>query len=176
RAEQGEDGVAAELLERAAVTLELGAHTRVIRRDERLHVLGIEALGARRRADEVDEDRGDHLALLAGGGRGRYLRQRGTTGEAELRLVGVLGSALGAERHAESVRPGRGAVLGCCQRDLEALARADRRPAMLHRLCLDERAPDPGTSSKTAPAAASERPTGKSGGDRYRETRSQSVA
>src|SRR5207237_4182564 len=111
RAEQGEDGVAAELLERAAVTLEVGAHTRVTRRDERLHVLGIEALGARRRADEVDEDRGDHLALLAGGGRRRYLRERGTTGEAELRLVGVLGSALGAERHAESVRPGRGGVL-----------------------------------------------------------------
>ena len=37
--------------------LELGAHTRVVGRDERLHVLRVELLGARGRADEVDEDR-----------------------------------------------------------------------------------------------------------------------
>ena len=67
RAEQREDGVAAELLERAAVGLELAADARVVRRDERLHVLRVELLGARRRADEVDEDRRDDLALLARG-------------------------------------------------------------------------------------------------------------
>ena len=46
RPEQGEDGVAAELLEGASVALELAAHLRVIRRHERLHVLRIEVLGA----------------------------------------------------------------------------------------------------------------------------------
>ena len=65
RAEQREDGVAAELLEGAAVGLELAADACVVRSHERLHVLGVEILGASGRADEVDEDRGDDLSLLA---------------------------------------------------------------------------------------------------------------
>ena len=70
RAEQREDGVAAELLEGAAVGLELTADACVVRSHERLHVLGVEILGASGRADEVDEDRGDDLSLLAGRRRG----------------------------------------------------------------------------------------------------------
>src|SRR4029078_2645236 len=70
RAEQREDGVAAELLERAAVGLELTAHACVVGSHQRLHVLGIEILGASGRLDQVDEDRRDDFSLLAGRRRG----------------------------------------------------------------------------------------------------------
>jgi hypothetical protein len=47
------------------VPLELGADARVVRREERLHVLGIEGLGARGEADEVTEDHRDDFPLAA---------------------------------------------------------------------------------------------------------------
>ena len=47
RAEHGHDRVADELLDRAAVSLELLAHAREIRREQGAHVLGIELLGSR---------------------------------------------------------------------------------------------------------------------------------
>src|SRR5207253_8586629 len=72
------DGVAAEFLERAAVGLELTADACVVRSHERLHVLGIEIFGAGRRSDEVDEDRGDDLALLAGSHRSRRRDRKST--------------------------------------------------------------------------------------------------
>ena len=65
RAEERQNGIAAELLEGAAVPLELAADARVVGRHERSHVFGIEILRACGRADEVDEDRGDDLAFLA---------------------------------------------------------------------------------------------------------------
>ena len=96
-AEQREDGVAAELLEGAAVGLELTADACVVRGHERLHVLGIEILGASGRPDEVDEDRGDDLALLAG----RRCGGKGSPAEAaKSELVGVLLAAAGADLHA----------------------------------------------------------------------------
>src|SRR5262249_20401290 len=66
RAEQREDGVAAELLEGAAVGLELTADACVVRSHERPHVLGIEILGTSGGPDEVDKDPCDGLAFLAG--------------------------------------------------------------------------------------------------------------
>jgi hypothetical protein len=94
RAEQREDGVAAELLERAAVGLELTADACVVRSHERLHVLGIEILGASGRSDEVDEDRGDDLALLAGR---RCGGKRAPAEAAKPELCGILFAARGAD-------------------------------------------------------------------------------
>src|SRR5439155_11784474 len=103
--EQSEDRVTAELLEGAAVGLELAAYACVVGSHERFHVLGIEILGASGRSDEVDEDGGDDLALLAGSSRsGRRRSDRGSAGEAEPRLGYVLGSTGGAKRHAKSLR------------------------------------------------------------------------
>ncbi len=104
RPEQGQDRIAAELLEGPAVPLELGPHARVVRSDERLDVLGIELLGARGRTDEVDEDRGDHLALLARLRGWRRIGQRVPATEAKARLFRILGPAYAANPHVSSVR------------------------------------------------------------------------
>ena len=104
RPEQRQDRVAAELLERAAVPFELCPHTGVVGRNERPHVLGVELLGARGRADEVDEDRRDDLSLLARRNRRRHLGERSPARRAETCLYRVLGAALGAEGHGRSVR------------------------------------------------------------------------
>ena len=63
----GDDRVADELLDGAAVALERPAQRLVVAAQERPDVLGVELLRARRRADEVDEDRRDDLPLLARG-------------------------------------------------------------------------------------------------------------
>ncbi len=55
RAEERHDSVADELLYRATEALELGAKAAVVGREQRTHVLGIEPLGSRREADEIDE-------------------------------------------------------------------------------------------------------------------------
>ena len=74
--------------------LELAADACVVRSHERLHVLHVELLRASRRADEVDEDRGDDLSLLAGGRRGG----KGTPAEAaKAELCGILFAARGAD-------------------------------------------------------------------------------
>ena len=65
RAEHADDGVADELLDRSPVALELVAEPLVIGREDRAHVLGVEALCARRRADEIGEHDRDDLPLLA---------------------------------------------------------------------------------------------------------------
>ena len=65
RAEERHDRVADELLDRAAEALELRAQALVVRAEQRLDVLGIELLGARREADEVAEDDGDDFTLAA---------------------------------------------------------------------------------------------------------------
>ena len=66
--EQRHDRVADELLDRTAVALELGTQASVIRAEERLHVLRVHSLRARREADEVAEEDRDDLALSAGHG------------------------------------------------------------------------------------------------------------
>ena len=62
-AEERHHRVADELLDRAAVALELGAHALVVGAEYRLDVLGIERLGLRREPDEVAEDDRDDLPL-----------------------------------------------------------------------------------------------------------------
>ena len=65
RAEQRHHRVADELLDGAAMALELGADALVVRAEERLDVLGIHRLGPGGEADEVAEDDRDDLALAA---------------------------------------------------------------------------------------------------------------
>jgi RecJ-like exonuclease len=63
--EQGHDRIPDELLDRAAVALELGPDALVVRPQDRLHVLRIECLGLRGEPDEVAEHDRDDLALAA---------------------------------------------------------------------------------------------------------------
>ena len=56
RAEHRHDGVADELLDRAAEALELRADARVVRLEQPPHVLGVHRLRPRREADEVAEE------------------------------------------------------------------------------------------------------------------------
>jgi len=70
RAEDGHHRVANELLDRPTEALELRAQARVVGLQQPPYVLGVHALGAAREADEVAEEAGDNLALLA-------LRRRG---------------------------------------------------------------------------------------------------
>ena len=65
RAVDGDDRVADELLHRPAVALEVPPERLVVAAQQRAHVLRVELLGARGRADEVDEDRRHDLPLLA---------------------------------------------------------------------------------------------------------------
>ncbi len=65
RAEQRHHRVADELLDRPAAPLELGAQTRVVGLEDRAHVLRIHLLGPRGEPDEVGEEDGHDLALLA---------------------------------------------------------------------------------------------------------------
>ena len=91
-AEDRHHGVADELLHDAAERLELVPHRGVVRSKDRAHVLRIELLGARREADEVDEDDADDPPLLAVR---RLLDERGSAGEAKTRNRRVfLGAAL----------------------------------------------------------------------------------
>ena len=68
-AEDADHGIADELLDDAAVGLDLGAGHREVRGQHPVDVLGIGGLRGRGEADEVAEQRGDDLALL--GDRGR---------------------------------------------------------------------------------------------------------
>ena len=63
RAEDRHHRVADELLDGAAVALELLAHVRVVAAELGRDVLGVELLGPRREADQVGEQDGDDLAL-----------------------------------------------------------------------------------------------------------------
>jgi hypothetical protein len=109
RAEDRDDRVADELLDRAAAAFELVARALVVDAEQRADVLGVALLGACRRADEVGEDDADDLPLLAP--RGRADRsERGAALGAELRRVRVRGAAGGTGPHwSESMR-GRGGV------------------------------------------------------------------
>src|SRR5204862_5982860 len=87
-AEEGDNGVADELLHRPAVPLELVPQPSVVRREHRPDVLRIELLRARGEAHQVGEQDGDDLALLA---RRRTRRtKRSPTGPAELEAGRIL--------------------------------------------------------------------------------------
>ena len=81
RAEERQNGIAAELLEGAAVPLELAADARVVGGYE-ISTSSGSRFSSCGRADEVDEDRGDDLAFLArrrcGGEDSRRSRKAGT--------------------------------------------------------------------------------------------------
>ena len=73
-AEDGHHRVADELLDRPAVSLDLVALRRVVGRKRRANVLGIESLRSSGEADEIREEDGHDLSLLARrlrGGKGR---------------------------------------------------------------------------------------------------------
>ena len=97
RAEQRHHRVADELLDRPAASLELGAQARVVRLEHGAHVLGVELLGPRGEADEVGEEDGHDLALLAG--RLGRLPQTRAAARAEARAVRVLVAAAGTGEH-----------------------------------------------------------------------------
>ena len=61
--EEGHHRIADELLDRAAVSLELRADAFVVRPQKRLHVLRIHRLGTGREPHEIAEDDGDDLAF-----------------------------------------------------------------------------------------------------------------
>ena len=108
QAEDGHDGVADELLDDSAVLLELGAHGVEVPSHHLAQGLGVETLAHARRALEVGEDDRHDLSHLLW--RRRDL-ERGAAGEAELRDLGVLGTALAADGHRPSL-PRRGNPCG----------------------------------------------------------------
>ena len=87
RAEHRDDGVADELLDGAAVPLELAPERLVVAAQQRTDILGVEALGARGGADEIDEDSRHDLPLLA---RPRLGRERRAAAVAEPGVVRIL--------------------------------------------------------------------------------------
>jgi hypothetical protein len=65
RPEDRHHGVADELLDGSAATLELGAESIVVGPQDCLDVLGVQRFGARREADEVGEQDAHDLPLSA---------------------------------------------------------------------------------------------------------------
>jgi hypothetical protein len=74
-AEERRDGLADELLDPAAQTLELGANAAVVGSEERADVLRVELLSGRREIDELGREDADDLSLLS---RRRRVRRRRT--------------------------------------------------------------------------------------------------
>src|SRR5204863_2872787 len=102
RAEDGHHRIADDLLDRAAVPLELVAQAGMIERKQPAHVLWIELLCLRGESNEVDEDDGDDLSFLAEGT--LVGLQRACAGVAEASTLGVLLAAARAHHHRQSVR------------------------------------------------------------------------
>ena len=95
-AEDGDHGVADELLDRAPVVLDDIARHSVVTAQQGVDVLRVGVLAERRRSDQVAEQGGHDLALLGVGGGGG---ERGAALAAELEAVGKLGVAGGAGQH-----------------------------------------------------------------------------
>ena len=68
RPEQTDDGIADELLDRAADELQLAPGPRVVEGEPRAHILGVGIVCSRRRADEVGVENRHDLAFLDGNG------------------------------------------------------------------------------------------------------------
>ena len=99
--EDGHHGVADELLDHAAVPLQLGPHRVEVARHHLPERLRVERLAEGRRALQVGEhDRHDLAVLLRRAG----VCERGATGEAELRNRRVLDAAGSARLHDPSLR------------------------------------------------------------------------
>jgi hypothetical protein len=97
-AERGHDRVPDELLDGAALRLDLDAHGCEERSHDLLEPLRVKPLAEGRRAGDVREQHRDDLQLL--GGRGGQLHDRCAAAVAEAGLIGVLASAARADRHA----------------------------------------------------------------------------
>jgi hypothetical protein len=104
RAEDGHDGIADELLDRAAVTLEFGAKSCVIGGERCAHVLRVPSLGLRGRADEVGEQNRHDLALFEQDTDGRG--QRGSATRTESRSLRAFPPARLAHDHIHGYRLG----------------------------------------------------------------------
>ena len=102
RPEEGHDRIADELLDRAPAPLELGADAVVIRAEDGAHLLGIELLRLRSEADEVAEEDGDDLALLAR--RERLGAESRPAHPAQAEALRVLLAAARAGDHGQRVR------------------------------------------------------------------------
>ncbi len=98
-AEHRHDGIADELLDRAAISLYALARARVVRGEARLNLLRVGRLGRRREPDEVAEEHGDDLPLPGSSG-GGSLRKRSAAVRAERKLAREILAACGARRHA----------------------------------------------------------------------------
>ena len=94
--EDTHDGVANELLHRAAESLELRADALVVRRQDVSDVLGVELLGAGSEAHEIDEEYGHNAAFLT---RAAWFGERRAARVAELRELGVVLPTAGAGEH-----------------------------------------------------------------------------
>ena len=102
RAEDGHDRVADELLDRAAVALDLLPQASVVGADAGADVLGVSRFRGGGEADEVAEEHGDDLALLLHR-RCRLRGERRAAEGAERELARELLTAGGTRRHARSL-------------------------------------------------------------------------
>jgi hypothetical protein len=106
-AEQGQQAISCHMLDGSAEGLGGGGHERDRLADDGTEVLGIQALGQRRRADDVGEQRGDRAPRRLRGGRA----QRGSALRAVPRLSGCRRATRGAQGgsalHAVILRPVR---------------------------------------------------------------------
>jgi hypothetical protein len=130
RAEDGDDGIADELLDRAAETLQLGADARVVPTEQRAHVFGVQRLSLAREADEVAEDDGDHLALAASGVDAQGCSATG----AEVRIVCVLPAAARAQRHRSRTRRSSSAFSAAASSGTERRPRPSTGVPLLRRV------------------------------------------
>src|SRR5206468_12387521 len=106
RAEDGHDRIADELLDPAAMALDVPPKAGVIGADARPHVFGVLVLGGGGEASEIAEEHGDDLALLEHGQRADFDQRRGTL-VAELRPLRVLVAAPWTDHHQPSLSTGR---------------------------------------------------------------------
>ena len=101
-AEHGHDGVADELLDHASEPFELCPKAAMVAGKERADVLRIQALGSRGEADQIGEDDGNHLPLLAREA-GRLARERSSAKRTEGKRLRQLLAAARAGRHLSSL-------------------------------------------------------------------------
>ncbi len=94
-AEESHHGVADEFLDRSAETLELGAHSGVVRSEHAANLFRIEPFRTGREADEIRKEDADRLSLLSrrrSGGLERFPagRAESEVGSHHRRAVGAL--------------------------------------------------------------------------------------
>ena len=114
-AEERHHRVADELLHRAPEMLELFPHAPVVVREHRPHVLGVQPLRLRCRADQIAEEHTDDLPLLPL--RRRLAPDRSRARPAKAEPLRVLLSAARAGEHGSSLRTARDTMRPSRDRD-----------------------------------------------------------